>query len=152
MRNRVHLALTAATMALAVSSARAQQLPSGPVFPINQPLTFRYSDAEGFGRITLTDLGPDAATGGDLMRVRIEQNGIRYDGSGIALTVSTERPFTTLITFTAVSPRGQAYLFHGKMGLGVEFLGQGTYHLATDPSRQLDWGFLALPLPPSTNP
>jgi hypothetical protein len=149
MQSSIRLALTAVTFALTLSSARGQQLPSGPVFPVNQPVTFRYSDAEGFGRITLTDLGPDTATGGDLMQVRIEQNGVRYDGSGIALIVSAERPFTTLITFTVVSPGGLSYFFHGRMGLGVEFQGKGTYHSVTDPSHQFDWGFLALPLPPS---
>ena len=30
------------------------------VFPLNQPQTFRYTDAQGQGSITFVDLGPDA--------------------------------------------------------------------------------------------
>src|SRR5438067_13685248 len=110
-------------VALAAPALRAQEIANTPPLPLNQSVTFRYTDADGMGTITLTDLGPDSATGGDQLLVNILQKGVRYSGSGISLKISDNRPDTYLVTFDLLSPGGTSYFFQGKMGLGVEFQG-----------------------------
>ena len=118
------------------------------IFPINQPATFRYTDAQGVGTITFTDLGLDQATGFDILRVIIAQNGFTYNGSGMATPIpGAARPLNNLVTFTVVSPNGIAYFFQGKMGLGVEFQGQGTFHPVSAPTQIQTWGLLFTPTP-----
>lgn len=144
-------ALLAALGLLASPSARAQTtLPSitpqpsaSPVFPINQPQTFQYTDAQGTGTITFVDLGVDPNTGFDILRVSIAQNGLSYTGSGIATPIpGAARPFTNLVSFSVISSTGIAYFFEGKMGLGVEFQGQGTYFPVNNPTSTGSWGLL----------
>ncbi len=149
---RLQFMLALAMTVLVTPRLQAQQ-PADPQpspLPLNQPSTFRYTDAQGFGSITLTDVGPDSATGGHLLRVTIIQNGVRYDGSGLTYFLASEpRPLNNLITFTVRAPGGQAYFYQGKMGLGVEFQGSGTFHPVTDPTQSATWGLLFTPgVPP----
>jgi hypothetical protein len=124
-----------------------------PVLPINQPVTFRYSDAQGFGSITFTDLGPDPMTNFDLLRVNITQNGLSYNGSGIATPIpGAPRPLTNLVSFTLIGPDGTSYFFEGKMGLGVEFQGTGTYFPVNNPTQTASWGLLFAPGVPGPTP
>jgi hypothetical protein len=119
------------------------------IFPINQPSTFRYTDPQGMGSITLVDLGLDPGTGFDLLRVSIAQNGESFNGSGMATPIpGAARPMNDLISFTVVDRNGVAYFFQGKMGLGVEFQGQGTFHPVTNPTQTANWSLLFLPGPP----
>ena len=75
------------------------------IFPINQPSTFRYTDAQGIGSITFADLGLDQGTGFDLLRVTIAQNGATFDGSGIATPIpGAAGPMRDLVSFTVVGP------------------------------------------------
>src|SRR5215472_4120097 len=107
---------------LATSRVQAQSpvpnIPApGPstVFPVNQPVTYRYTDAQGAGSITFTDLGLDQTTAFDVLRVNISQNGVSYNGSGITTVIpGAPRPLTDLVTFTIVSPAGLAYFYQGK--------------------------------------
>jgi hypothetical protein len=154
------VALIGTLGALAIPRAQAQQplpnIPSpspSPVFPINQPVTFRYTDAQGPGSITFVDLGPDQVTGFDLLRVDISQNGVSYHGSGITTPIpGAARPLTNLVSFTVVSSNGVAYFFQGKMGLGVEFQGNGTYFPVSDPTQVASWGLLFAPGTPTPGP
>jgi hypothetical protein len=117
-----------------------------PVFPLNQPQSFRYSDAQGTGTITFVDFGPDSVTGFDLLQVTITQNGFTYSGSGITTPIpGAARPYTDLVSFTVVGANGTAYFYEGKMGLGVEFQGQGTYHPVNAPTQVANWGLLFTP-------
>lgn len=142
------IALIAAISMVAPLRALAQGTVPTPstVFPVNQPVTFRYTDAQGMGSITFTDLGPDSTTGFDLLRVNITQNGVSYNGSGITTPIpGADRPLNNLVTFTIVSPSGIAYFYQGKMGLGVEFQGSGTYFPVSDPTQVANWGLLFTP-------
>jgi hypothetical protein len=79
------------------------QTPS-TIFPINQPSTFRYTDAQGMGSITFADLGLDQGTSFDLLRVTIAQNGATFDGSGIATPIpGAAGPMRDLVSFTVVA-------------------------------------------------
>src|SRR5712692_201502 len=123
------------------------------VFPLNQPETFRYTDAQGQGSITFVDLGPDGVTAFDLLRVNITQNGQSFNGSGIATPIpGAVRPLTNLVTFTVTSSNGAAFFFEGKMGLGAEFQGQGTFHPVTDPTQTATWSLLFVPGTPPPTP
>jgi hypothetical protein len=118
------------------------------IFPINQPATFRYTDQQGVGTITLTDLGLDQTTGFDILRVTIAQNGLTYSGSGIGTPIpGAVRPLNNLVSFSVISSAGIAYFFEGKMGLGVEFQGQGTYFPVNNPTQIQTWGLLFTPNP-----
>jgi hypothetical protein len=148
------LGLAAPPRALAQSPSPNIPIPApSTIFPVNQPVTFRYTDAQGAGSITFTDLGLDQVTSFDLLRASITQNGVTYNGSGIATVIpGAARPLTDLVSFTVVSPTGVAYFFEGKMGLGVEFQGSGTYHPVSDPTQIASWGLLFVPGPPAPGP
>jgi hypothetical protein len=125
------LALVLATGALVAPAARAQ----------NTPLVFTYRDADGAGRLTMLDVGPDAATGGRQIKVSIEQNGNRFDGSGISFQLEQNMPFTTLVTF-AVTGGGVSYFFSGKTISGITLSGQGTYHRVGFPENSNQWSIV----------
>lgn len=130
-------------------------IPTGTtVLPLNQPSTFRYSDPQGMGSITLTDLGPDPVTTFDLLQVSIAQNGVSFRGSGIATPIpGAPQPFNNLVSFTVIAPNGTPFFFEGKRGLGVEFQGQGTFHPVGSPTLRANWSLLFLPGPnPSPSP
>jgi hypothetical protein len=123
------------------------------IFPINQPSTFRYTDAEGIGSITFTDLGLDQGTGFDLLSVTITQNGATFNGSGIATPIpGAAGPMRDLVSFTVVDASGDAFFYEGKMGLGVEFQGTGTFHPVSDPSQIETWGLLFVAVTPGPGP
>src|SRR5438094_6564806 len=84
------LAVSLTISALVVPGAFAQQpttlqpaTPQPPFLPLNQPTVFGYADAQGTGTLTLTDIGPDPATGGREFKVSILKNGVKADGSGL---------------------------------------------------------------------
>jgi hypothetical protein len=137
MRSRLHLALAmvAATVALVVPGARAQQIPG------DQPLVFTYRDADGAGRLTMLDVGPDSATGGRQIKVSIEQNGNRFDGSGISYPLEQNMPFTTLVAFT-VTGGGGSFFFQGKTISGITVSGQGTFHRVGFPEKPTEWSIV----------
>jgi hypothetical protein len=152
---RLPLALFLALSTLAVPRVQAQQpaIPQPSPLPANQPVTYRYTDNDGFGSITLTDIGVDPGTGGHVLRVSIVQNGARFDGSGLTYPlVSEPRPLNNLITFTVQAQGGVPFFFQGKMGLGVEFLGSGTFHPVSDPTQSQPWGLLFSPGVPNPTP
>jgi hypothetical protein len=131
------LALTIAA-ALLAPAARAQ----APNIPFNQPLTFSYRDVDGQGQLTVQDAGPDAATGGRQILVSLLQNGVRYNGSGITLQLEQNMPFTTLISFTLVSPRGTSYFFRGKTTSGITLSGQGSYNRVGSTQNPSTWSIV----------
>jgi hypothetical protein len=149
------LALFLALSTLSIPRVQAQQpaIPQPSPLPPNQPVTYRYSDNDGFGTITLTDIGVDPGTGGHLLQVRIVQNGTTFDGSGLTYPLPTEpRPLNNLITFTVQAQGGVPFFFQGKMGLGVEFQGSGTFHPVSDPTQSQPWGLLFVPGNPNPGP
>src|SRR5207253_6354927 len=114
----------------------------------NQPVTYRYSDAQGFGTITLTDAGTDTSTGGEQFKVTIAQNGAQFSGSGLAYPLAgAPPPQNNLLTFTVQDATGRAWFYQGKVGLGVEFQGSGTFHPLNDPTQIRNWGLLFVPNP-----
>jgi hypothetical protein len=130
------LALTLAALALLA--------PALPVVAqtIEQPLVVTYRDGDGQGRMTIQDLGPDAATGGRQIRVQLVQNGVTYAGSGITYQLEQNMPFKTLITFTLVAPSGRSYFFQGTTASGITFSGQGTYHRVNFPGTKFEWSIV----------
>jgi hypothetical protein len=114
-----------------------------PVWAQGQPLVFSYNDAQGQGRFSLQEIGPDEATGGRLIKVALTQNGLSYFGSGFSLPLETSSPFTTLISFTLVSQRtGISFQFQGKMISGITVSADGTYHRAGAPERRARWNIV----------
>jgi hypothetical protein len=127
------LALAALALIAPVAPAAAQT---------NQNLVVAYRDGDGSGRMTIQDLGTDAATGGHQIKVQLVQNGVTYTGSGLTYQLEESMPFKTLITFTLVSPRGRSYFFQGITISGITFSGQGTYHRVGFPEQTFEWNFV----------
>src|SRR5437660_3004274 len=101
--------------------------------PLNQPVTYSYTDAQGTGSITLTDVGADLATGGRELRVSLVKNGAHADGSGLTYLLTDPPPaLNNLITFSVVAPDGTTLFYQGKMGVNGVFQGHGTFHLVRD--------------------
>lgn len=128
------LALAALALLAPVAPAAAQTT--------DAPLVVAYRDGDGSGRMTIQDLGPDAATGGRQLRVQLVQNGVTYSGSGITYQLEETMPFKTLITFTLISPGGRSYFFQGTTISGITFSGQGTYHRVGFPQQSFAWSFV----------
>ena len=53
----------------------------------------------------------------------------------------------SLITFSVQDASGRAWFYQGKVGLGVEFQGSGTFHPLNDPTQIRNWGLLFVPNP-----
>jgi hypothetical protein len=128
------LALALATLALVA--------PVVPATAQNNTMVVTYRDADGSGRMEIQDLGPDNATGGHQILVRLTQNGVTYSGSGITYQLEQNMPFRTLITFTLVAPSGRSYFFQGTTASGITFSGQGTYHRVGFPQQKFEWNFV----------
>jgi hypothetical protein len=136
--SRLALALTLATAVRLTLAAQAHT----PIVPVDPPITFSYRDADGAGRLTVQDMGADPATGGRQIQVSLLQNGVRYNGSGITFQLEPTMPFTTLITFTLVSPRGTSYFFRGKTTSGITLSGQGTFNRAGTTQNPSAWSIV----------
>lgn len=116
-----------------------------PVLPAaaqNNSITYNYRDADGSGRLTVTDLGADSATGGRQIGVQLVQNGVTYRGSGIEYPLQTTMPVRTLLAFTLVSPNGRSYFFQGTTLSGITVSGQGTYHRVGFPGQKFEWNIV----------
>jgi len=136
--------LAVAAMMVAAPAARAQV----SFLPPNQPATFRYSDPDGLGTITLTNTGTDTATGGVQIRVGIVQNGVQYNGSGLVYPLAgVPQPNNNLITFSVQAATGQTWFYQGFIGLGVELQATGTFHPLNDTTQVKNWGLLFVPNP-----
>jgi hypothetical protein len=140
MRHAVRLALVGAMFAFIAPAVRAQAPPNLPAASV--PTTFTYRDAEGAGRLDLFDLGPDASTGGRLVKVNLSQNGVNYTGSGLSFPLQATPPFPTLIAFSVVGPAGASYFFQGKLISGITLSGQGTYSPTGSPESQAAWSIV----------
>jgi hypothetical protein len=147
------LLLSLAISALVIPGVSAQQptvvqpaTPQPPLIPLNQPTVFGYSDAHGTGTLTLTDIGPDPATGGREFRASIVKNGVKADGSGLSYLLAEPTPGSNnLLTFSVVAPNGTALFYQVKMGGTAQFQGQGTFHTVADPTQIATWNIFPLP-------
>jgi hypothetical protein len=133
------VALAVAMLAFIAPAVRAQGQPN---LPSGVPTTFTYQDADGPGRLDLSDLGPDAATGGRQIKINLSQNGVNFIGSGITLPLQASPPFPTLIAFSLVSPAGASYFFQGKLISGITLSGQGTYYPTGSPESKSAWSIV----------
>jgi hypothetical protein len=139
---RVLLAVAAALVAAPAARAQVSFLPP------NQPATFRYTDPDGVGTITLTNTGTDTATGGVQIRVTIVQNNVQYNGSGLVYPLAgVPQPNNNLITFSVQAATGQTWFYQGFVGLGVELQGSGTFHPLNNTAQVRNWGLLFVPNP-----
>src|ERR671930_1781747 len=133
--------LLVALFTVLAASAALAQAPSTP--PAPPPTVFTYHDSDGQGRLTLTDVGPDEATGGRQIKIGLTQNGLSYYGSGFTLPLETTPPYKTLISFTLVSARtGNSFHFAGTTISGITLSGSGTYHRAGVPERKANWSIV----------
>jgi hypothetical protein len=135
----LRLALVGALVAFITPMVRAQ---GQPAIPSPQPTSFTYRDADGVGQLLMQDLGPDQATGGHQIKITLTQNGVTYLGSGISLPLEATPPFTTLLTFSLVSPARDSYFFQGKTISGITLSGQGTYHVTGIPEQKASWSIV----------
>jgi hypothetical protein len=127
-------------LALLLVAALTPQVVAAPAS--SQSLNFSYHDGDGNGRLFLTDVGADQATGGRQIKVTIVQNGVTYRGSGISLKLSDQMPFPTLLTFGLVSPGGLSYFFQGTMISGITVSANGTYHRIGVPEQKANWSIV----------
>jgi hypothetical protein len=139
MRNAVRLAVAMVMLALTAPAIRAQGQPN---LPSGVPTAFTYRDADGPGRLDLSDVGPDAATGGRQIKINLSQNGVNFIGSGITFPLQASLPVPTLIAFSLVSPAGASYFFQGKLISGITLSGQGTYHQTGSPENKAAWSIV----------
>ena len=126
------VAALALTVALGLGTGRANAQPllelPGPQlvggFPV---LSLTYTDAQGAGRVTIIPQGPDPASGGTAIAVRLVQNGISYTGGGFA------RPGELggyVVDFTVTGLYGDSYHLSGTLVHdqdGVRWRGQGRW-------------------------
>jgi hypothetical protein len=134
MRSALRLTLVVIAMALLGPMARAQQTLPPPF----SSTTYIYRDAQGPGRITITDMG--APQGGDsrTIGVTILQNGFTYSGSGYSYALSPNNP-QVLLTFMVEDVRGNDYIFQGTLMPGLGVTGGGTYHIQGYGNRTYWW-------------
>jgi hypothetical protein len=152
-------ALCLALSALVVSGVRAQQptvvqpaTPQPPLLPLNQPVAYGYTDAQGSGTLTLTDIGADPATGGRLLRVSIAKGTVQANGSGLSYLLADQPPApNNLITFSVVAPNGTPLFYQVKVSSGGQFQGQGSFHTVADPTQLASWTISPLQLALSRN-
>jgi hypothetical protein len=134
MRIALRLTLVVIAMALLGPMARAQQtLP--PPFTTT---TYIYRDAQGPGRITVTDMGAPQGGESRAIEVTILQNGFTYSGSGYSYALSPNNP-QLLLSFMVQDARGQDYVFQGTLMPGVGVTGGGTYHTQGFPGWTYWW-------------
>ena len=135
MRRAVHLlalALTLAASALLAPAAHADpqppQLPSHPqslFFAPGGGTNYWYWDNDGWGTLNVTDAGYGYGTGVQLIKVKLQQNGNTFYGSGVS--------YGGLLVFTMSN-----YVFQ------VDPTGWGSYYPAGNPSNQY-WFWLEYP-------
>ncbi|MBX6315887.1 MAG: hypothetical protein IRY99_23690 [Isosphaeraceae bacterium] len=105
-------------------------------------LTYIYRDEDGEGRLTVRDVGPaEGVEGGHQIQVLLEQNGRRYEGTGIRYVLNPRMPVPTLLTFAITTP-ARAYFFQGVTTSGVTVAGKGTYHPVGAPRRRYEWSLV----------
>lgn len=142
------LALALMINGLFVSGVQADQpvAPQTSPFPLNQPVSFSYTDTQGNGTITLVDVGANPVTGGRELQVSILKSGFRYNGSGFVYNLFTPPPtLNYLIAFTVIAPGGTPLMYEGKLGTQGTFLGQGTYFPLGNPFQMGSWSLAPLP-------
>lgn len=108
--------------------------------PAPDSITFKYSDDEGPGRLTITTVG-EAEGGASRIRVELVQGDLRLLGSGVAHAIEGSRPPTTRYAFAVSGPRG-TFFFHGETTSGITLSGQGTYHRLGSPEREHKWSIV----------
>jgi hypothetical protein len=131
----VTLALAVAAVSLTAPEAPAREA-------AEQPLTFSYRDANGTGVLTVLDVGEAREFGGRQIKVRLTQNGARYEGSGITLQLEQQMPFKTLIAFSLASRRGAGRFYQGTTISGITVSGEGTFHPTGSPERKTEWSIV----------
>jgi hypothetical protein len=131
------------TIMLAVPKmARATVPPPSPAQRL------QYQDSDGPGTLEITHLGPDAATGGVLIQVRLTQGGYSYTGAGFRLRTFTPPPGSydmqtiDLVVFTLKDAYGRAFTFRGQIregGIFYHIEGSGRYGYAGSATDLADW-------------
>jgi len=129
----------AAAPAVAQSGA-----PSGP--------TFRYTDSQGPGCLTIASLGDDAAGGGVAISVTITQNGTSLSGTGEEWVIGAAAPRTTALAFWLADGYGDSFFFDGTLSMGVDTLSaRGSWTWLQNPDVTDQWqAFVLFPARPCT--
>jgi hypothetical protein len=140
LRPLVLAAAVAATLAaLPLGSTLSAQdgAPSG--------LTFRYSDSQGPGCLTVTSNGDDSVGGGTAIGVALAQNGANWSGQGEEWLLNGSTPRTSAIAFWLSDGAGDALFFDGTVRMGVDTQNaQGEWTSLTDPTLSDEWQAIAL--------
>ncbi len=114
-------------------------------------LTLAYQDSNGDGTATLTNQGADAASDGVALAVTITQNGVTFQGAGVARQTAPE---TFLLAGFVADPQGTASFLVGKLVRGGDgWSGQGRLQGIQDPAVTDQWTMAAsFPVPPPPRP
>lgn len=108
-------------------------------------LTFRYSDSQGPGCLTITNNGDDAAAGGTAIGVTLTQNGASWSGQGEEWLLSGSAPRTNAVAFWLSDGSGSVLFFDGTVRMGVDTQNaQGAWTSLADPTLGDQWQAIAL--------
>ncbi len=108
-------------------------------------LTFRYSDSQGPGCLTVTSNGDDATAGGTAIGVTLTQDGAAWSGQGEEWLLNGSAPRTSAIAFWLSDGNGNALFFDGTVRMGVDTQNaQGAWTSLTDPTLADQWQAVAL--------
>jgi hypothetical protein len=115
-------------------------------------ITFRYTDSQGPGCLTIASQGDDPAGGGTAISVTLTQNGASLSGQGEEWVISATAPRTTALAFWLSDGNGSSFFFDGTMRMGVDTLNaQGQWTSLLDPTMTDQWqAFTMFPARPCT--
>ena len=113
-------------------------------------LTFRYTDSQGSGCLTIASTGDDPAGGGTAIAATLTQNGESFSGQGEEWLLSSTAPRTSALAFWLSDGNGNALFFDGTVRMGVDTQNaQGTWTDVADPSMTDQWqAFVMFPARP----
>lgn len=115
-------------------------------------VTFRYTDSQGPGCLTIAAQGDDSVGGGTAIAVTLVQNGASFTGQGEEWGISTATPRTTALAFWLSNDSGNTFFFDGTLQMGVDTSsGQGQWTSLQDATVTDQWqAFTMFPSRPCT--
>ena len=131
---------------LVLLSGMALAIHPAPVSAAGVPfssLTLAYEDSHGPGTATLVNQGSDAASGGSLLTVTINQSGRTLRGQGFA-----QQTEAYVLSFWLSDGAGNTYFFEGVLSFALNrWSARGTWQDVQAPQQTDQWS-MSMPTPP----
>jgi len=140
MRYRsVRQLLLVAAIATGLGSA-ATAVPASAQGGASPGITFRYTNSQGPGCLTVGSQGDDSVGGGTAITVTLSQNGASFAGQGEEWVLSSSTPRTTALAFWLSDGSGGSFFFDGTLRMGVDTLNaQGQWTSLQDATVTDQW-------------